>query len=172
MAEGPHIYNKDGWYYASIAEGGTVQNHQQCLYRSKLPLGPYEEPPPGINPILHNGVGHRNVIHTGHADFIQRHQDGAWFLVFLAIRPLIEREGGLSQLGRETFIAPVEWKDGWPVVNGGKKVDLEVQGLPEKRAETIWMDQFDKGEQSPAVDVDIGRQAGTGVVPSSHATHY
>jgi hypothetical protein len=33
---------------------------------------------------------------------------------------------GTSVLGRETFLAPVEWKDGWPVVNGDHHVALEM----------------------------------------------
>lgn len=37
-------------------------------------------------------------------------------------------------MGRETFISSIEWKDGWPVVNGGRPVLLSdsILGLPEK----------------------------------------
>lgn len=144
VAEGPHLFKKDGWYYASIAEGGTTTDHQECIYRSKSPLGPYDSPPEGINPFLHNGKEHLEIIHTGHADMIER-EDGKWSIVFLGIRPLVQRKGGLSQLGRETFIAPLEWIDGWPVVNGGKKVGLKVEGFATKSQVEPWVDQFDQG---------------------------
>jgi xylan 1,4-beta-xylosidase len=52
-------------------------------------------------------------------------------MVFLGIRP----QGGYywHHLGRETFLAPVRWDaQGWPVVNEGKPIalDMQVHGLP------------------------------------------
>lgn len=44
---------------------------------------------------------------------------------------------GESQLGKETYLAPMEWKDGWPFVNGGKKIGLTVEAeLPKKTTPT------------------------------------
>jgi alpha-N-arabinofuranosidase len=66
---------------------------------------------------------------TGHADLVEA-ADGSWWMVFLAFRPV---SGYWHHLGRETYLAPVSWDaDGWPVVNGGRPVGLEVQaaGLP------------------------------------------
>lgn len=40
--------------------------------------------------------------------------DGRWWAVFLAVRP---QDGINSQLGRETFLLPIEWVDDWPIVN-------------------------------------------------------
>jgi hypothetical protein len=54
IAEGSHIFKKDDWYYLTTAEGGTTGDHHQCIFRSKNPLGPFEEPPAGVNPIIHN----------------------------------------------------------------------------------------------------------------------
>jgi beta-xylosidase len=31
-------------------------------------------------------------------------------------------------LGRETFLVPLEWKDDWPVINGGQKISLNSHG--------------------------------------------
>jgi len=42
--------------------------------------------------------------------------DGKWWAVFLGCRPY---EGDFYNTGRETFMAPVEWKDGWPIINPG-----------------------------------------------------
>ncbi len=54
----------------------------------------------------------RPIQNTGHADLIAT-PDGGAALVLLGMRPL-----GLTQsfspLGREAFITPVSWADGWP----------------------------------------------------------
>jgi xylan 1,4-beta-xylosidase len=56
---------------------------------------------------------------TGHADFFEDHH-GQWWVVFLGIRYATH---GYHNLGRETFLAPVEWtEDGWPIVNHGQKI--------------------------------------------------
>jgi alpha-N-arabinofuranosidase len=71
------------------------------------------------NPILTQrqlDPGRKNpVTTTGHADFTET-PDGKWYAVFLGCRPY---EGDFYNTGRETFMAPVEWKDGWPVINPG-----------------------------------------------------
>lgn len=45
-----HIYNKDGFYYLLISEGGTEYGHQLTIARSRSIYGPYEANPQ--NPIL------------------------------------------------------------------------------------------------------------------------
>ena len=142
IAEGSHIFKKDDWYYLTTAEGGTTGDHHQCIFRSKNPLGPFEEPPAGVNPIIHN-IHHPRVIQTGHADFFNG-PDGSWWVVFLALRP---QSNGHSQLGRETFLAAVDWDDGWPMVNGGKSIDLNVpiRGLPHKVTRAVWEANFSPG---------------------------
>ena len=44
--------------------------------------------------------------------------DGKTYAVFLAVRPY---EGNYYNTGRETFIAPVEWKEGWPIIDPHNK---------------------------------------------------
>ena len=129
--EGPHLYKKDGWYYLLISEGGTELAHSLTIARSKNIYGPYMGNPK--NPILTNCsmAGQTMQIQgTGHGDFVQA-KDGSWWVVFLAYRNF---GGSYHHLGRETFLAPVEWKTGqWPVVNGGKPIDtlMQVKTLPE-----------------------------------------
>lgn len=136
--EGPHIYKKDGWYYLLISEGGTELAHKLTIARSRSIYGPYTANPD--NPILThcNMKGQSNQIQaTGHGDFVQA-KDGSWWLTFLAYRNF---GGSYHHLGRETYLAPVEWKAGqWPVVNGGEPVDtlmpqkpLGVAQQPQKR---------------------------------------
>ena len=113
--EGPHLYKIDGYYYLMIAEGGTEHFHSETIARSKELRGPYESY--RGNPILtqrHLGMG-AQIANTGHADLVQL-ADGSWYIVFLGSRPY----GGYHKnLGRETFIAPVTWEEGWPVVSPG-----------------------------------------------------
>lgn len=123
--EGPHIYKKDGYYYLLISEGGTELAHHLTIARSKNMEGPYESNP--ANPILTNcsRLGQSMQIQgTGHGDFVQAN-DGSWWMVFLAYR---NYGGSYHHLGRETYLAPVEWKEGeWPVVNQGLPIDTLVK---------------------------------------------
>jgi len=126
--EGPHLYKIGGYYYLMIAEGGTSYDHAVTIARSESPWGPFEACP--RNPILTHAHDRQRVVQaTGHADLVQS-QDGAWWLVFLGIRPW---DGAHHHLGRETFLAPVHWDDaGWPVVNHGRPIEatLSVPALP------------------------------------------
>lgn len=117
--EGPHIIKKDGFYYLICAQGGTGSNHSEVVFRSKNVFGPYESYE--NNPILtqSNLDSKRNnqITSTGHADFVQL-PNGDWWSVFLGCRPY---GNDLYNTGRETFLMPVEWKNGWPEIVGGIK---------------------------------------------------
>jgi beta-xylosidase len=65
---------------------------------------------------------------------------------------------GKSQLGRETYLAPMEWsEDGWPVVNGGKRITLEVEAdLPKKTTPKEWKDDFTSGTLSLTITKLMG----------------
>ena len=110
--EGPHLYKKDGWYYLMCAEGGTGYNHSEVIFRSKTIEGPYTSY--ANNPILtqRNLDPNRKdpITTTGHADIVEDN-DGNWWGIFLGCRPY---EGDYYNTGRETFMAPVKWEDGWP----------------------------------------------------------
>ena len=121
-AEGPHMYKKDGRYYLLIAEGGTSFNHAVMVALSDKIEGPYISNP--RNPIITSRhLSYDNWVNsTGHGDIIEL-DDGRNYMVLLGIRNQIERG---SNMGRETFLAPVswerepfEWKENkhlWPVV--------------------------------------------------------
>jgi xylan 1,4-beta-xylosidase len=145
-AEAPHLYKINDFYYLMIAEGGTGHEHAVTMARSKNITGPYEGC--SRNPILthrHLGMDHP-IVGTGHADLFET-QNGQWWMVFLAMRPY---GGYFYNLGRETFMAPVRWEDGWPVVSPGRgRVEFEhvAPDLPEHRWPTLPVcDQFDRQE--------------------------
>lgn len=112
--EGPHLFKHRDWYYLSPAEGGTEVNHAQTIFRSAKVEGPYLPGP--VNPILTQRDLPRErpdrVEDTGHGDMVEL-PDGSWWMVFLATRPFA---GKSTLMGRETFLLPVTWKDGWPLV--------------------------------------------------------
>jgi xylan 1,4-beta-xylosidase len=122
--EGPHLYKINGLYYLMISEGGTEYGHMETIARSKSPWGPFESCPG--NPILtHRGRNAQSnpIQGTGHADLVLA-ADGSWWMVHLAFRT---SSGQWHQLGRETFLVPVEWTtDGWPVVNGTGTTNLKM----------------------------------------------
>lgn len=107
--EAPHLFERDGTWYLLIAEGGTHAGHAVSVARGPSPEGPWESCP--TNPILSHRSTDRPIQNTGHADLVEA-PDGSWWMVFLGVRP----KSGFHVLGRETFLAPVEWVDGWPVV--------------------------------------------------------
>jgi beta-xylosidase len=121
--EAPHLFERDGAWYLVIAEGGTERGHGVSIARAAGPTGPWEPCP--HNPILSHRSTDRPIQNTGHADFVEA-PDGTWWMVLLGTRP----RGGsplFHVLGRETFLAPVDWVDGWPVV---ASVDLTVERRP------------------------------------------
>lgn len=112
LPEAPHLYHVGDTWYLLIAEGGTERGHGISVARGPAPDGPFEPCP--ANPILSHRSTDHPIQNTGHGDLVQA-ADGSWWLAFLGVRP---RGGtpGWHVLGRETFLAPVTWSDGWPVV--------------------------------------------------------
>lgn len=107
--EAPHIYHIGDWYYLLVAEGGTFFTHMVTAARSRSIWGPYESCP--HNPILTNMCDPAwQVQCAGHGDLVEDTQ-GNWWMVHLGIR-LARRT--MTHLGRETFLTPVRWEDGWP----------------------------------------------------------
>jgi alpha-N-arabinofuranosidase len=121
--EAPHIYSINGWYYLMLAEGGTEYGHMVTIQRSRDIRGPYEPYP--HNPILsHRDRGGHPIQATGHADLFED-QNSRWWMVCLGIRPL---DTMLHNLGRETFLSPVKWEDGWPVVGSSGTIEIKMEG--------------------------------------------
>ncbi len=154
--EGPHLFQRNDYYYLIAAEGGTGDQHSVVVFRSKSVDGPYI--PYEKNPILtqrHLNPKRENAITcTGHADLVQTEAHG-WWAVFLGCRPYRPFEEGYINTGRETFLAPVKWEEGWPVIAKGNE---EVQyhyplPLPLNLKDTgrqysgnfTWRDEFNTG---------------------------
>ncbi len=122
--EGPHIYKVNGTYYLMAAEGGTGENHSEVIFTAENVWGPYT--PARFNPILTQRdlpeERLNKVTCTGHADLTDT-PDGKWAAVFLGCRPYTEN---FYNLGRETFLLPVIWENGIPVIlPSGKPVPMK-----------------------------------------------
>jgi len=137
--EGPHIYKINGIYFLMCAEGGTADWHSEVVLTASNPFGPYT--PCKTNPILTQRLLPKDrmnpVTSTGHADLVQT-AAGDWYAVFLACMPYRD---GLYNTGRETFMLPVTWKDGQPIIlPAGQEVSYSV----DKSAEQLKLEKKNK----------------------------
>jgi xylan 1,4-beta-xylosidase len=130
--EGPRMYRHDGWYILMCAEGGTSVQHSEVVLRARSPWGPFQ-PYPG-NPILTQRDLPADradpIINAGHADLVEG-PDGHWWAIFLASRPY---ERVHYNTGRETYLLPVTWRDGWPLILA------RGEGIPYIAAEPVARD--------------------------------
>ncbi|MBQ8280809.1 MAG: family 43 glycosylhydrolase [Lachnospiraceae bacterium] len=126
--ESPHLYKFGDWYYLMAAEGGTEYGHMITYARGKSPYGPFENYEK--NPVLTNRNlgGHQSTIQgIGHGDLVQD-DEGNTYLFCLGFR----QEGmwiPYHHLGREVFMAPVQWdENGWFTAgdNGIVTEEMEV----------------------------------------------
>jgi beta-xylosidase len=137
--EGPHLYKINGIYYLMCAEGGTADWHSEVVLTSDSPWGPFK--PCAVNPILTQRLLPRDrknpITSSGHADLVQTAK-GDWYAVFLACMPY---RGGLYNTGRETFLLPVSWKNGQPIIlPDGQEIPYSVN----KSAEQIALEKANK----------------------------
>jgi alpha-N-arabinofuranosidase len=123
-AEGPHLYNIKGWYYLIEAEGGTRFLHMETVGRSRSPWGPFERSPwnPWISQHLSWDDQEKSL---GHCDLVDT-VAGDWWTVCLGTRHFNSQT---LDLGRETFLFPVTWKDGWPTIAAEDTQALAVKRL-------------------------------------------
>ncbi|MDQ8197419.1 glycoside hydrolase family 43 protein [Pelagicoccus enzymogenes] len=149
LTEGPHLYQKDGYYYLLTAEGGTSYDHAVTMARSTAIDGPYEIDP--NNPFISSRYAPQAPLQkAGHASLVET-ADSQWYAVHLCGRPIevassdkaLSPENGHSSaqralapeqrrrciLGRETAIQKLDWPDGdWPrLAHGGRTPALNIE---------------------------------------------
>lgn len=183
--EAPHIHKINGWYYLFCAEGGTAENHSEVVFRTRDLKEPFIAAP--NNPILTQrdlDPGRANPIATaGHADIVQT-AAGEWWAVFLATRNYDKQ---FFNTGRETFLLPVTWTDGWPhILPPGTAIPWQLPkpaGLkPTDNATALtgnfqWRDDFSKSQLGfewnllrTSMDLPYRLIAGSGVALSARKT--
>lgn len=106
--EGPKVFQRGGYIYLTVAEGGTAgppTSHMVISMRSKNPEGPWEFSP--FNPILHTTSSEQYWWCVGHGRPFEA-TDGRWWMTCHAY------ENNYVSLGRQNLLVPLEWtSDGW-----------------------------------------------------------
>lgn len=122
LAEAPHLFRRNGYYYLVVAEGGTGYEHAVTHARSKHLHGPYE-----LHPDKHLLVSTpgAELQRTGHGQYIET-PGGEFYHTYLCSRPLAGCQR--SPLGRETGIEKCVWgDDDWlRTETGDRKARVEV----------------------------------------------
>jgi xylan 1,4-beta-xylosidase len=114
--ESPKSTVKDGYYYLTVAEGGTAgpaTSHMVVSARAKSPFGPWESSP--FNPVVHTESRAENWWSQGHGTLVNDINGNYWIMYH-------GYEKEFHTLGRQTLMLPVEWtKDHWFCVPAGVK---------------------------------------------------
>jgi xylan 1,4-beta-xylosidase len=116
LVEGPHLYKRAGWYYLTVAEGGTSYGHAVTMARSRDLPGPYETHPL-LHPITSKDHPDATLQRAGHGQIVET-PAGAVYHTHLCSRPLPGTR--MSPLGRETALQKCVWADdGWLYLEQG-----------------------------------------------------
>ena len=107
LVEGPHVFKRNGWYYMTLAEGGTGYNHAVTMARSRSIWGPYEMHP-RVHLMTSKDTPDAPLQRVGHGQYVET-PDGEVYHTHLCSRPLPGTR--LSPLGRETAIQKCVWRD-------------------------------------------------------------
>ena len=106
--EAPKLLFRNGYYYLTVAEGGTSgppTSHMVLSARSRSIDGPWEWSP--FNPIVHTYSKAEKWWSKGHGRLVDA-ADGSWWMTLHAY------QNGLRTLGRQVLLLPVVWtEDGW-----------------------------------------------------------
>jgi len=106
--ESPKSTFRNGFYYLTVAEGGTAgpsTSHMVVSARSKSPLGPFENSP--FNPVIHTSDRTEKWWSQGHGTLVDD-INGNWWILYHGY------ERNFHTLGRQTLMLPVKWtRDNW-----------------------------------------------------------
>ncbi len=120
--EAPKSTVKDGYYFITVAEGGTAgpaTSHMVVAARSKSPFGPWENSP--FNPVIHTENRSEKWWSQGHGTLVDD-INGQWWIMYHGYL------NGFHTLGRQTLMLPVEWTaDNWYKIPDGIKSSSRVQ---------------------------------------------
>lgn len=102
--EGSHMYHIGDFYYLYLTTGGYWRG--QTIYRSKNPMGPYEEMP-NLNKYDNEQGGNAFWGQGIHQGALVETQTGEWWTIMF-------KDAGA--IGRVPYLEPVTWTDGWPII--------------------------------------------------------
>lgn len=137
--ESPKSTVRNGYFYQTVAEGGTAgpaTAHMVVSARSKSPFGPWENSP--YNPIVHTNNRSERWWCQGHGTLVDD-VDGNWWILYHGY----EKE--FQTLGRQTLMLPIEWtKDNWFRVPDGinSSSSIEIPGGTASKHDVGLSDDF------------------------------
>ena len=142
ITEGPHLYQKNGYYYLLTAEGGTEYGHAATIARSKHITGPYELHPQ-TTILTTRDMPDYPLQRAGHGDIVEA-PSGDWYIVFLVGRPISPHRRCI--MGRETAIEEIVWKDDhWPYLKSGlsyPRVQVPIGGDHHHPPNTAYVEAY------------------------------
>jgi beta-xylosidase len=103
--ESPKSTVRDGYFYLTVAEGGTAgpaTSHMVVSARAKSPYGPWENSP--YNPIVHTENRTERWWSQGHGTLVDDINGNYWIMYH-------GYEKDFHTLGRQTLMLPVKWTD-------------------------------------------------------------
>lgn len=110
LAEGPHVFKRNEFYYLIVAEGGTGYEHAVTHARGPTVRGPFELHP-DMHVITATDLRDGQLQRAGHGQLVDTPK-GEFYHTHLCSRPLAGLQR--SPLGRETAIQKCVWgDDGW-----------------------------------------------------------
>jgi beta-xylosidase len=122
-AEGSHLEKINGMYYLFNICTVAGKGRTETVFRSKTLDGNYE----GRVFLQDQGVAQGNIFDT---------PDGKWYAM------LFQDNGAV---GRVPWLMPMSWKDGWPVVDGGKApATIELANPQQPGYNMVTSDDFDE----------------------------
>jgi len=104
LAEGAHIYKRNGYYYIFLIAWPGGQGRQQLLFRAEHIEGPYE----GRVVFNDAGVAQGGIVDT---------PEGDWYAM------LFQDHGAV---GRIPYLVPVAWENDWPVFGDKGKLPATI----------------------------------------------
>jgi len=131
LTEAPHIFQRNGYYYLTTAEGGTTYDHAVTLSRSKTIWGPYEDHP-NTHVMTTRDAPDHPIQRTGHGQYVESADGAAWH-TFLMGRPLTVDGTRNCPMGRETGIAKCKWVDDWLYLDGDGLLPPETIDGPDQQ---------------------------------------
>ena len=138
--EGTNIVRHDGWFYflgsATNCCASALTGYSVFAARSRSPLGPFRDA--DGRSILASKVGGTPVLSqngnrwvgSGH-DSVFTDRAGQQWIAYHAVDrtdPLVPGTTGYTK--RPALLDPLDWRDGWPVVRGGRGPSDSVQPAP------------------------------------------
>ena len=118
LTEAPHLFKRNGWYYLTVAEGGTGYDHAVTMARSRSMTGPYETHPNQHLMTTRFAPDH-GLQRVGHGQYVET-PDGTPYHSYLCGRPIMGPKGRFCATGRETGLAKCMWgDDDWLYLEGG-----------------------------------------------------